>query len=96
VKLSDVVQIHDDNLPRTNWKIGVIEELSYGNDNLVRSAKLRTSKSVMNRPIVKLYPLKICESDDASICIPRLNSRKWTQFGNGLNDCYLNLLILMI
>ena len=69
MKLDEVVQIHDDNLPRTNWKIGVIEELSYGNDNLVRSAKLRTPKSVMNRPIVKLYPLEICESDDASRCI---------------------------
>ena len=54
VKLGDVVQIHDDTLPRTNWKIGVIEELSYANDNLVRSAKIRTSESVMNRPIVKL------------------------------------------
>ena len=60
VKLGDVVQIHDDTLPRTHWKIGVIEELSYGNDNLVRSAKIRTSESVMNRPIVKLYPLEIC------------------------------------
>ena len=77
--------MHDDNLPRTNWKIGVSEELSYGNDNLVRSAKMRTSKSVMNTPIVKLYPLKICESDDASICIPTANFeamdtiRKWTK-----------------
>jgi hypothetical protein len=85
VKLGDVVQIPDDNLPGTNWKIGVIEELSYGNDNLVRSAKMRTSKSVMNRPIVKIHPLEICESDDASRCILTAKCeamdkiRKWTK-----------------
>jgi hypothetical protein len=85
VKLGDAVQIHDDNLPRTNWKIGLIEELSYGNDNLVRCAQMRTSKSVMNIPIVKLYPLEICESDDASRCILTAKFeamdkiRKWTK-----------------
>ena len=64
VKVGDVVQIHEDNSPRTTWKLGVIEELIYGKDNLVRSAKIRTSKSVTNRPIVKLYPLEVCEHSE--------------------------------
>jgi uncharacterized protein (DUF1330 family) len=81
VKLGDVVQIHDDNLPRTNWKIGVIEELSYGNDNLVRSAKMRTPKS---------------ESDDASRCILTAKFEAMDKIRKWTNDCDLNLLILMI
>ena len=36
VKICDVVQIHDDT-PRTQWKLGVIEELEKGNDEYVRS-----------------------------------------------------------
>ncbi|XP_063441997.1 uncharacterized protein LOC134722318 [Mytilus trossulus] len=63
VKLGDVVKIYDDNYPRTTWKLGVIKELTYRNENLVRSATVRTSNSKLNRPIVKLYPLEICESD---------------------------------
>ena len=59
VKLGDVVLIHEDVLPRSRWKLGLIIELYRGSDGLVRSVKLKTAGGFTNRPISKLYPLEI-------------------------------------
>ena len=37
----------------------VVRDLQRGNDNVVRSATIRTVNGVTSRPIVKLYPLEI-------------------------------------
>ncbi|XP_063442133.1 uncharacterized protein LOC134722442 [Mytilus trossulus] len=87
VKQGDVVQIYDDNSPRTTWKLGVIEELTYGNDNLVRSATVRTSNSKLNRPIVKLYPLEICESDSITTQTQRYQRRAKTDAVEKIREC---------
>ncbi|XP_060561153.1 uncharacterized protein LOC132720924 [Ruditapes philippinarum] len=59
VQVGDVVQIYDES-PRTQWKLGVIQQLIYGNDGLTRAEILRTSNGlVTSRPIMKLYPLEI-------------------------------------
>ncbi|VDI77079.1 Hypothetical predicted protein [Mytilus galloprovincialis] len=87
VKLGDVVQIYDDNSPRTTWKLGVIEELTYGNDNLVRSATVRTSNSKLNRPIVKLYPLEICASDSIYTQTQRYPRRAKTDAVEKIRKC---------
>ena len=50
--------MHDDT-PRLRWKLAVIEELVKGKDRLIRSAVIRTSNGVTNRPIAKLYPMEI-------------------------------------
>ena len=50
--------IHDDG-PRLKWHLAVVQELQRGNDNLVRSAIIRTANGVTNRPISKLYPLEV-------------------------------------
>ena len=74
IKVGDVVQIYDES-PRTQWKLGTIEELITGNDGLTRAATLRTSSGLItSRPIVKLYPLEVlltftswpggCRADD--------------------------------
>ncbi|XP_069114290.1 uncharacterized protein [Argopecten irradians] len=63
IKVGDIVQVHDDS-PRTTWKIAVVEDLVYGRDNLVRSAVIRTSSGITNRPIIKLYPLEVRQEDD--------------------------------
>ena len=42
VKLDDVVLIKDDKLPRSKWKIGVIEALLPSKDNQIRVAVVKT------------------------------------------------------
>ena len=58
IKVGDVVVIHDDT-PRLKWQLAVVKDLQRGNDNVVRSATIRTVNGVTSRPVVKLYPLEI-------------------------------------
>ena len=62
VNIGDVVQIHDDT-PRSQWKLGVIEELTRGNDGYIRSVTVRTAGGRTNQPIAHLYPLEISASE---------------------------------
>ena len=41
------------------WKWGIIEELITGQHGVVRGAKLRAGKSIMERPVQLLYPLEL-------------------------------------
>ena len=64
VKIGDVVLIHDDNLPRSNWRLGEVKELIDSRDGYKRGAMLRvTSKKgkhlTMRRPIQELFPLEV-------------------------------------
>jgi hypothetical protein len=62
IRVGDVVLIHDDG-PRIRWKLAVVEHLIHGNDGLCRAATVRTTSGVTSRPIVKLYPLEVNETD---------------------------------
>lgn len=57
----DVVQIQQEG-SRLHWNLGVIEEMSVGNDGHIRSVKLSTKNGITNRPIRKLFPLEINEN----------------------------------
>lgn len=58
IKRGDLVHVHEDR-PRINWNLAIVTELIYGNDGIVRSAKIRTANGCTNRPIVKLFPLEV-------------------------------------
>ena len=63
VSRGDVVLIHDD-LPRSNWRMGIVTNLHQGRDGQVRSVnvKIHPGKE-LTRPIEKLYPLEIKTND---------------------------------
>ena len=65
VRVGDVVQIHDD-VPRSQWKLAVIEGVNRGDDGFVRSVTVRTASGRTDRPIARLYPLKV-SVDEGSI-----------------------------
>ena len=50
-----------------NWNLAIVQKLNYGNDNLVRSAVIKTKSGVTNRPIRKLYPLEVRSDTDISL-----------------------------
>ena len=63
VSIEDVVLIHD-NMPRNQWKIGVVTDLHKGKDGLVRSVSLRLSSgNTLLRP-KKLYPLEVSSENN--------------------------------
>ena len=57
-KLGELVLIHDEG-PRTKWKLGKIIRLYPGRDEVVRVVQLKTSLGLLNRTVVKLYPLEL-------------------------------------
>ena len=59
VKVGDVVIVHDDNIPRTKWRLAIVTELQQGHDGFVRSARIQTTNGITSRPISKLYPLEV-------------------------------------
>ena len=65
-----MVVVHDD-IPRTTWKMAVIEDLIMGGDGLVRAATIRTSTGTTNRPITKLYPLELNTADEVSLGVQK-------------------------
>ena len=63
VKPGDVVLIHDEG-NRLYWNLGVILNVHYSSDNLVRSATVRSKSGVITRPIIKLFPLEVSAKSD--------------------------------
>jgi len=55
IKTGDVVLIHDD-VPKTKWKMAVVEQLIRVIDGYVRAATIRYNGG---RTISKLYPLEV-------------------------------------
>ena len=60
--VGDVVIIADDNLPRNAWHMGVILETPTDKRGVVRSAKIKTATSVLDRPITKLCLITAAET----------------------------------
>lgn len=75
VSEGEVVLVHEDNVKRSNWKMGKILELIAGKDGEVRGAKLKLitkgKPTLVNRAVQKLYPLEVCsvsrEFDEGNI-----------------------------
>ena len=63
ININNVVMIKRDEKNHRKWKIGIIEDIFMGKDNAIRSVRIRTWKSIIERPIQLLYPTKLyCES----------------------------------
>ena len=61
IDIDDVVIIADEKAPRHLWNLGRVIDLIKGKDNVLRGACVKVGKtgSIINRPINKLYPLKV-------------------------------------
>ena len=54
-----IIIVKDDNIPRSNWRIGKILRLIASRDSKIRSAEIQLPGNVMTRPLNHLYPLEI-------------------------------------
>ena len=71
IAVGDVVIIHTEDLPRSLWKMGRVEELIRGKDGVVRGASIRvqakeTRSKLLRRPIQKLYPVELANGMQSS------------------------------
>ena len=57
-KIGDLVLLVDGNSPRNHWKLGRVMEAYPDRHGFVRSVKLKTSTSILDRPISKLCMLR--------------------------------------
>ena len=61
LQVGDVVLVVDLHLPRGQWPLAVIQSVKLGRDDLVRSAVVKTSKSLLTRPASQLCLLEAAE-----------------------------------
>lgn len=64
VKVGELVMVGHQNLPRTTWEVGVIEDLKEGRDQRVRTAFVRTTKGVIPRSVQHLSRLEADSLED--------------------------------
>jgi hypothetical protein len=57
IQRGTAVLMDDDHTPPLQWKLGVIEDVHYGGDELVRVADVQTQSGVLRTAIHKLCPL---------------------------------------
>ena len=57
--VGEVVIIQDESRDRNTWKLGIIEELIVGRDGIVRGAKLRAGRGILERAVQQLYLLEL-------------------------------------
>ena len=57
--VGDVVIIQNESPNRHSWKLGIVDELIVGRDGIIRAAKMRAGKGVMERAVQHLYPLEL-------------------------------------
>lgn len=62
LNVGDIVIVRDERLPPAKWILGRVVETHAGQDNLVRSATVKTATSLFKRPITKLCGLPINET----------------------------------
>jgi hypothetical protein len=54
IRVGDVVMIMDENSRRGDWLIGSVTKVFPGSDGVVRAATVKTERSELTRPVVKL------------------------------------------
>ena len=70
MKIGDVVIIHSEEKNRGQWPLRIVEQLYGGRDGVIRAVKLRTGKSILERPIQHLYPLELSCDDPENVARP--------------------------
>ena len=58
LQVNDVILVAGEKTPRSQWPLGLVEELEHSSDGLVRAAKVRCKNTVKRRPVNKLALLK--------------------------------------
>lgn len=90
IQVNDVVLVHDDNLPRSSWKLARVVTLIKSKDDQVRGAIVRTPHSrTLERPINKVFPIEFCEGNEQQTNEARTNRSDRRKRWNAPTNCEL-------
>ena len=72
ISTGDVVTVHEDGQPRSQWRLGKVESLILGKDNKIRAAVVKVKSkrgrtTLLKRPVQKLFPLEICHEPETTV-----------------------------
>ena len=67
LRVGDIVLIVDENTPRGQWPLGLVERVYEGPDKVVRSADVRFKDTVLHRPVIKLCLLEAETEEDETM-----------------------------
>ncbi|GBN73237.1 hypothetical protein AVEN_155507-1 [Araneus ventricosus] len=70
IKEGDIVLIGDSNVKRINWPLGRVIKLYLGKDKKVRLVEIQTKSGSFLRPIQRLFPLEISQSEKSAVPRP--------------------------
>ncbi|GFS86869.1 integrase catalytic domain-containing protein [Nephila pilipes] len=63
LKIGDVILISSDNTKRLDWPLEKVIELFTSPDGNIRLVKLKTKNGKVLLPVLRLYPLEVCEHE---------------------------------
>ena len=59
IQVGDIMMIKGEEKNRGQWKIGIVDRLIAGKDEIVRGVRLRAGKTYLERAVQQLYPLEL-------------------------------------
>ena len=65
VNVKDIVIVQEDKMPRSAWKVGIVEQVIKGTDDNIRGAVVRVprAKSLIKRPANRLYLIERVQNE---------------------------------
>ena len=101
ISVGDVVTLFEDNLPRSQWRLGRVEQLIPSSDDSVRAAVVRVitktgRPGTVKRPVQKLFPLEVQDcvtNDEQPPQERRQEGARRTRHAAALNADYIRRLI---
>ena len=53
------VMIKEDNISRLAWPYGIVSQVIYGKDHVIRAAQIKTKTGVLTRPVQRLHKIEL-------------------------------------
>ena len=72
MSVGEVVHVYEDNTPRLQWDLGLVEAVNESADGEVKSVVVSVTNKAgkrydLRRPIQKIYPLEITDNVDIKV-----------------------------
>ena len=67
INVEDVIMIKGNNKKQGTWKMGIIQKMYRGKDQVIRTVRIISLKEYLERPIQLLYHLELSCNDDSNI-----------------------------